>query len=466
MDALNHVSLAFFLTLLPILGGCTSTVHSSGPDRAITMYHESLGPGNAVSFRPDRAASEKKESAGIITEATPKSLTVDVAVDLAKKNSARRLALEASVLAAEANVAAADRVKNPELRASQMRLDELMRGAGQARAALRFFPERPGAVKADIAAAKVKHAQALAELRLEELTIEADVRWAFDDVVLLEAEIAAARAIAQTRQSLAAQMQARLAASEATSLDEALAELSSLEADADLAQHEARKRAARSLLLDRVGLPPDAEVEIIGDPPLVWPPPPLPAEKVVVEQALRSSPEVALAAAKMDAADAQTFAERAKRLPWFTFLEVGYEFTPKTTPGLGWTFQGGMDLPIFDTNSNGVTAANATRTAAERAFEAEVERVVRDVRARIRDVQAAEVLVTQYRARALPIAEKAGKEAQRSLEARNIDTVRALSVDERRAVVQLRLLRLIRGYRNAMSELRRTSGNVNSAVTP
>lgn len=466
MDALRHLSSAFFLTVIAALTGCSSTVVSNRPDKAVAIYRDSLGSQGELAIQHANSEVRKDAHGASLPEAVPQSLTVDSAIALAKKNSARRLALEASVAAAEANVAAADRRKNPEFRVSQLRLDELVQNNGQARTALRFFPDRPGAVAADVAEARAKHAQILASLRLEEQAIEADVRWAFDDVVLLDAEIAITKTIAQTRQTLRAQMQARVAASTGTALDEALAELSSVEADSDLAQMEARRHEARGLLFDRLGLPPDSSVEVIGDPPLSWPPTALPSEKVLVERALRSSPEIAVAAAKIDAADARSFAERAKRLPWFTFLEVGYEFSPKTTQGLGWTFQGGVDLPIFDTNSNGIAASNATKTAAERAFEAEVERIVREVRARMRDVQSAEGLVTQYRNRALPAAERAAKEAQRALENRNIDAVRALSIEEKRAVVDLHLLQLIRRYRTAISGLRKTSGNVSSAVTP
>jgi outer membrane protein, heavy metal efflux system len=339
-------------------------------------------------------------------------------------------------------------------------------GGPQVRTAVRIFPDRPGAIGADIADARAKHARALANLHAEELTIDAEVRWSFDDVLLLDAEIAASRAVAQTRQSLATQLQARLAISEATSLDEALADLSALEADADLALQEGRRREALGSLCDRIGIPPDTSVEIVGDPPNAWPPAELPSEQTLIEQALRRSPDVAIAAARIDAADARAFAERAKRFPWFSFLEVGYEFAPNTATGLGWTVQGGVDVPIFDTNRNGVVAANMAKIAAEHALVAEVEKVSRDVRTRVREVHIAAKLVTEYRDRALPAAEKAGKETQRALQGRTIDTVRALSVDERRAVVQLRLLRLIRRYRTAISELRRTSGSVNSAVTP
>lgn len=466
MDALRYVSSAFFLALISALTGCASTVLSSSSERAVEIYHDSLGPQGALAIRHVDAQKQQGNHSANSSEAIPQSLTVDAAIALAKKNSTRRLALEASLAAAEANIAAADRRKNPEFRVSQLRLDEHLRDNAQARTSLRFFPDRPGAVGADIAEARANHARALANLRLKEQAIEADVRWAFDDVTLLDAEIEVTKKIAQTRQTLAAQLQARVAASTATALDEALVELSSVEADADLERHEARRREARGLLFDCLGIPPDSTVEVIGDAPLSWPPTPLPSEKVLVERALRSSPEVAVAAAKIDATDARFFAERAKRLPWFTFLEVGYEFSPKTTQGLGWTFQGGMDLPIFDTNTNGIAASNAAKTAAERAFEAEVERIIRDVRGRMREVQSAEALVTQYRNRALPAAEKAAKEAQRAFENHNIDTLRALSIEERRAVVDLHLLQLIRRYRAAMSGLRKTSGSVSSAVTP
>lgn len=465
MDALKRGSVAFLLTLFPSLAGCATSMQSAS-DRAIEFYRDSLGPRDALSFRRDDGRRPKKSDAANDADSVPRTLTVDVAIAMAKKNSARLGALDAAAAAAEANVAAADRRKNPEVRVSQMRLDEYLLGVPQIRTAVRIFPDRPGAIAADVADARAKQAEALAYRRAEEFAIEADVRWSFDDVLLLDAEIAAARAVAQARQSLAKQMQARLAASETTSLDEALSALAALESDANLAAQEVLRRKALGELFDRLGIPSEATVEIIGDPPLSWPPAALLSEQALIEQALRQSPEVAIAAARIDAAGARAFAERAKRFPWFSFLEVGYQFDPRAIPGFPWTFQGGVDVPIFDTNRNGVAAADSAKTAAQRAFEAEVEKVVREVRVRLREVRTTEALVTEYRAQALPTAEKAGKEAQRALEARNIDIVRALSVDERRAVVQLRLLQLIRRYRAAISELRHTSGNVNSAVTP
>ncbi|HRI63115.1 MAG TPA: TolC family protein [Polyangium sp.] len=464
MDALKNSLSLLAIALVPVVAGCTPTLPSSSSERAVAMYRESLGPGKIGNMQHD--ASVQQHDGEAKSASAQHVLTVDVALDLAKKHNARLLALQASAIAAEINVAAADKHKNPEFRVSQLRLDQLTNGEPQLRTALRFFPDRPGAVAADVAEARAKHAQALANLRAAEQALDADVRWAFDDVVLLDAEIAAAREVSRIRQSLAKQLQARVAAGESTSLDEAIAELSALDADADLAAQEVRRGESIGALCDLLRIAPESVVEVQGDPALAWPPPELPSVQTLIERALQQSPEVAVAAAKIDAADARAYAERAKQFPWFSFLELGYEFTPKTTVGMGWTFQGGMDVPIFDTNRNGVAASNAAKTAAQRAFEAEVDRVVGNVRARLREVRLAESLVTQYRERALLTAERAGNEAQKALEAHKIDTMRVLSVDEKRAVVQLRLLRLIRRHRLAMSELRRTSGKVSSAATP
>lgn len=466
MDALKNGLSVILLTLVPALAGCSGSLPYSGSDRAIALYHDSLGAQGALSFRRNDAERREKESATNSADSVPSVLTVDGAIGLAKKNSARLIALQAAAAAADAMVVAANRHANPQFQLTQIRLNQILNGVPQVRTALRFFPDKPGAIAADVAEARARHAQALANLRNEELNLEVAVRWAFDDVALLDAEIAAARDVARIRQSINTEVQRRLSMAESTLIDQALADLSALEADADVSAQEARRREALGTLFDLLGVSPQATTEIQGEPPLAWPPAELPAERILVEYALRRSPEVAVAAARIDATDARAYAERAKQYPWFSYLEFGYQFAPNTIPGLGWTLQAGVDLPIFDTNRNGVIAANSAKTAAMRAFEAEVERVTREVRAQMRAVQLAESLVTQYRDRSMPIVEKAGQDAKKALDSNKIDTLRALTIEEKRAVVQLHLLRLIRRYRTAMSELRRTSGNVNSAVTP
>ncbi|UQA63155.1 TolC family protein [Polyangium aurulentum] len=459
---MGPVKMLLLAVLLPTLAGCSMPLQRTGSERAIALYHERVGPRGALSLRGEDSARPGRRRAAGNRGRAPRTLTVDQAIALAQENSAQLAALEAGAVTAEAATLAADKHNNPELRISQLRLDQILTGEPQIRAALRVSPDRPGEIDADVAEARVEHAEALAEAREEEIAIEADVRWLFDDVALLDAEIAAAEAVAAARRSLAAQMKKRLDAAEATSLDETMAELSAVEAEANSASLRARRSEVLGDLLDRLGFAPDSSVEVIGEPPLAWPPAAIASEGALVEASLRRRPEVEIAAARINAADARAFAERGKRWPWFSFFELGYELTPDTmtgvTTGLGWTFQAGVELPIFDTNRAGVAASDAAKTSAERALAAEVERVAREVRMRLREVQSAAALVTEYRSRALPAAARAGNAASRALEGRNVDVLEALSVDERRVLVEVRLLELLRRYRTAVDELRRAVG--------
>jgi outer membrane protein, heavy metal efflux system len=87
-----------------------------------------------------------------------------------------------------------------------------------------------------------------------------------------------------------------------------------------------------------------------------------------------------------------------------------------------------------------------------------VQRVAIEVGARLVAARAAEALVTDLKRRSLPVTERAGAAVQRALAGNDVDVVRALTVDERRVVIEARLLAAIRRYRVAVAELRRAAG--------
>lgn len=449
------------------LAGCYAPLQTAGSERAIALYHEGRSPSGALALRredsdgpgPARAAHAAGAS-GLASAADAElgALTADRAVAMAKDNSARLAALEAHATTAAADVAATDQLPNPTLILSNVHLDDVLYGELRMKAALRLSTPRPGEIAAKVAQARAAEATARAEARAEALAIEADVRWLFDDVLLLDAEIAAAEAVAAARRSLATRMKERLDTSEAISIDEAMVELAATLAEQDSAEWRARRAQATGDLLDRIGLDPAATVHLVGDRAAAWPPPALPTEEALVETALRRRPEIQIAAARIDGADALVHIESANRVPWVSSVEVGYAFAPDVAPGLGWVFRAGIDLPIFNTNRAALGAATSARTAEKRALAAEVERVAREVRQRLREATAAEALVTELRRRALPVAARAGAETKRALEERGIDVIRALSVDEQRVIVELRLLRLVRRYRTAVADLRRAVG--------
>ncbi|WP_437331479.1 TolC family protein [Sorangium sp. So ce394] len=431
------------------LAACAAPAQLEGSERAIALYREA---------RAAEAQAEPRGGAGLGAgrRAAPRELSADEAVAMAKERSATLAMMRAREATARARVDAdaAGTYRNPEIRVSQLRLDQVLDHEPRLAAGVRIRPPRPGeaGAAADVARADVDVARA--ETRVSELELEAEVRWLFDDVLLLDAEIEALEAVAATRRRLADQERARVSAAQGTAVDEAMAALSAAVAEEDGAAPRARREVARAALLERVGVDPAAPVRLVGEPVASAPLVALASEEALIEAALRNRPEIALAAAEIDGAGAEGALARATRWPWLSFIEFGYEFSPATRDPLGWTLEAGLELPLFDTRSSEIAAADAGAIAAQRTLAAEVQRVAREVRDRLREARAAGALVEEFRARALPAVERAGIEVARALESRQIDAVRALSLEERRAAAQVKLLKLVREYRTALAELR------------
>ncbi len=434
------------------LTGCVLPVRSSGSDEAIRLYREQARRGVA---RTTPGADVSGEGA---LAPVPEALTADAAVALAKARSAKLAALAARAAAAAALVDVAGRLPNPEVQVQNLRLDQVLSGKPRERTSIRMPIPRPGEIDARVAAAKADEAEARAAFHAEEMALEGDVRWLFDDVLLLEAQIEAAGAVVAAREAVAAQMKARLDAAQATALDEAMAAITAVEAVEDRTELAGRRAAVRAALFVQLGLPADAEVRVTGERPDAWPPPPLPDERTLVEAALRVRPEIEVAAARVDATGARAFAERAKRWPWLTFVELGYEVGPGIPEGQGFTLQAGIELPILDTNRKGVVAADASQRVARLDLTAAVQRVSREVGVRLQAARVAEGQVTDLKKIVLPASRRASAAIRQALQAHDVDVVLALMVDVRRVRVEMLYLDAIRRYRAAVADLRRSLG--------
>ncbi len=386
-------------------------------------------------------------------------MTVDVAIRLAKANSPRLAELAAHTTVAEAGIEKAGQRSNPEIRATNVQAARAIDRGEDLRVVprLRFTPERPGEIDAKEAEARAASRAAQAEEREEEDAIEAEIRWYFDDIVLLDAEIDAYQRMATTGRRLAIQARDQLANAMARGVDASVAELAAIEADARVAERRARRSLVAASLGERLGLGATNDLALVGDP-TTWPPPSLPTEEMLVETALKRSPRVSGAAARIDETAARVDREKTQRWPWFKFVEVGYELERSTTNVPLWTVGAGIELPIFSANAGGIHQAQAARTDAKLHLVAEVDGIARDVRARARDANAAALLVSDFRKVALPALENAKAETAKALDSATIDTTRALLIEERQMRVEVELLRLVRHHRVAIDALRRTIG--------
>jgi outer membrane protein TolC len=437
--------------LLGAMTGCWTPQETRGANEAIAIYRSR--PIVRASAPGTTRDTSTGDAAGELT------LSVDAAVQLAQKSSARLKEMERRIAVTEAAVEAAGQRANPELRVTNVRVARAI-DTGEPLSAtprLRFSPERIGEIPAKQAEARAATREARALLRAEEIAIESEIRWLFDEIVLLDAEIAAADKMAAARRRHATQAQEQLGTATATAIDTSLADLLAVEADAHVAERKSRRALALGELVDRAGLPPGTTPRLEGNP-TAWPPAPLPPEETLIETALRGSPDIAGAAARIDGANARVHLEQTQRWPWFRFLEVGYEFGPTGTNVPLFTVGASVELPIFSANAGGIRRAEAANDAAKRRLESEVQKTTRDVRGRLREANAAAALVADFRRAAIPVLERAGNETARALETGGTNTLRALDVEERRCKVEIELLTLVRRYRTAVDALRRAVG--------
>jgi cobalt-zinc-cadmium efflux system outer membrane protein len=438
--------------------GCVGTRPPPALEQALALARE-LSPGHVVASRP-------AVGAGALLAPEPGAPTRVVRLDevlrLALAQSARVAELRARVEVARLAVDAAWRFPNPELRFAPVVLDQLAAGDVALRPQLRFSFPRPFENEARMAAARAEEALARGVLQSEEQSLEAEVRWLYDDARLLDAELASLRAIAQSRRQMAERVSQGTEVGAATVLERSLAELSALDVDHDVAAAEQQRAAALARLLDRVGglgplgLHPGDTISLEGQPVEAWKPVPLGDDLALVEAALRRSPAVGVSGARLDAARASIDAERAKQWPWLTLLGAGYQFGNALTPGF--TLQLGLELPIFDTNRAAVRRSEAAVVAEAKGLAAEVERTSLSVRERARAVRAAEALVAAYLAASGGVLARAREASAATLASPGLDVLRALELDQRRAAAELRLVRLVRAYRSALADLRRAVG--------
>jgi len=425
------------LAALAFFTGCYSPPRTPAGSRAVAVYEQSM-----------RRAADPEPAVSI-----PATLTADQAVEMVMRRSTRVRAAGARAAAVEATAEEEGQVDNPEIRIQNVRLDQILDREPRVEVALRVSPPRPGELDAKVAEARAEGSVARAEAVLEAHTEELEVRLLFSDVLLYDAEIEAADAASGSQRRLLGLIKARAAQALSTRLDEISAELQALETEQERAVLKADRDIAFGALMDRLGLPGDAPVRLVGDALDLSLLPALPDEEAAVTTALRNRPELAAAAARMDAAEAAIYVEKAQRMPWFSFFEVGYNFAPRIPEGQGWAFGAGIEVPLFSLNNGAVGRAEAERTAAKRELEARVERVVLEVRARLREARVARDLVRAHADGPAPAAERATAEAKKAIDAAQVDALTLELIEEQRLKVAMSKIELLRRFYTAFVSL-------------
>jgi len=382
---------------------------------------------------------------------------VERSIAIAKANSAAVAEKRAHVAVARAHVRDVAEIDNPEVRVGQMRLDRITENLPEVEVKVRVKPPRPIRNQALEAEARAELRGAEADVRAEEARVEAEVRLAFATIRILEGEQRARQSLLDAKKRAFAIIDGRVAQSRATALERTSSRADVAMAEEEVAEVNAQRARAIARLSDLIGTPLEG-VTIEGAPVEALEVAGLPKERELVEKALAQAPALDKSAARIDAFEARTTAEQSLQWPWFSYLDLGYDFSHSTLDGLGWTFGAGVILPIFDTNRAGVDEAKASKVEAERAFDAVTQDLVVEVRGRARDLDDAGKAIERFRTGPLATANQARRDAAAALEAGQIDDLTMADTEVRAAQAELRLLTLVRRYVDAVAALQRLTG--------
>jgi outer membrane protein TolC len=362
------------------LSGCFNTTRVASVDRALRI----VAP---------VTASNDAQPVGSLPAAAELALTRGDAVARALARDAAIASLRAAAAADHSRVAAADDLDNPELRFTSVDFDH---GTNDSELALRARPPRPGALTAreqiararsERSASDAKRAEQLFANRVDRLFCEAQLYERADELSRAAADLE------KRRVELAAHEREHGMVTRVGAADLAM----TLDGERRRAAQRARRFSeARVDLLEVLGLSPAANVRLVGEP--------LDLSEIetfgttdadAVERALRQRPEVGAAGAEIDRATATEWLERSEQWPWFSFVQLGYDFQPN---GLqAWNAGVAVDVPVFSLNRDAIRASEADALSTRRAFEATVREIANDVKQSLERARDAAEEVRRFR---------------------------------------------------------------------
>lgn len=413
-------------------------------------------------YHPSRiSVAERTEAYWTTGERRPlqgKRLTLADALQRAKTENAEVAARKAQLEALRAEVEASASIDNPELRVGQLRLDRLTHDDAEVEVKLRVKPPRPIENDARRAEAEADARAAEAELAAAEVTAVAQARIAYYEAASADRVIAAARRLDALAEKRSAVVLRGLSESRATQLEVALANVDRAGLARDLRSLEREKQRALARLGDQIAtdLPDDVELDAIDLEALTKLQ--LPEDGALVKLSMTSAPGLARRAAEVDAASAKADRQRTGQVPWFSFLELGYDFSKSTVDPEGFTFGAGVSLPIFDTRSAAIDAADAQVEARKRRLDADAKALLEELREAVREVKAEQDALGVARDELHAAAKQAAEEADKALAAGRIDELSRLRTDADQARLELEDAKALRRLLLAIAEVERLTG--------
>jgi len=386
-----------------------------------------------------------------------RSLNADQAVLLALEHSPELTALDCKLQEDRAGVDAALRLRNPQLRISDLRSSRLIVepynsgwDAGTAfedfEVGLRWAPPNLGSWSARRARAERRVDQTAASQRQQQRDLAARVRSQHAALLNLDRQLALATTAVELRDKLRGLIARRLKAQAATALDQSLSELDYLDAVADLEQLGSQRRERYHSFLALLGQAAEADFELSDEDstPCRLPPDTL---QELVARARVGQPRLEMMEARLAEVDAELSRADLELIPWFDYVELSYmigqgdflsaSHSERNVDTL--RLRMGINLPLLDQNQSEREVLRARRSRHQAEQEAALQRLALRVRRALDQLKGQVSLYQRYSEADRDWVDKSLAQIEQALEAGEADLVQL-------ALVQSRTLRARRAW--------------------
>lgn len=308
------------------------------------------------------------------------ALTVEEAIALALKNHPDAAVVRLSRDVAAAHVSATRALPQPELRLSfnNFAIDPEMMEA-RSNLGLRWSPPRPREMGLKKQVAEAKQSGVEAAARGFEARLATETRMAFRRAALAAERVRTAdQALALRKRVLdMVRRQVEAGLKEATEAD--LAELTVTDAEAELRRMRAVSEAEMRALARWTGVTDLATYTLVAEDGLLQSPTAVASMAEPQVDAVRLRAELQQAASLCRESDLLAAIARNQRYPWISFTQVTRRMSAIENRG-PWSFQFGVDLPLFRTSAKTeqkIAEAQGTRCRAQqKALESQVRNEV------------------------------------------------------------------------------------------
>ena len=402
--------------------------------------------------------SAKRHAAGAATanKRTETTLSVDEAIVVATRDNRALADLRARAPMQQAEIELADQWEDPELRISEISIDDMLDGEPTLELALRIPFQRPGSLSVKRTLSALSYAHLNARIRSAEHKLAVDIRRLYFHLAMVELDLQEVAQEITAREKHVDLVRRRVRAGVSVELDLSMASLPHAQALDEHARIISKQRALEAQLSKMLGQRRNYTPRLV---PISLTPAQTALAPVdsYIKRAISTRPELHRAMLRKEHASALTYLAKQRQWPWPDFAQVSYEIRHPLQPtrfGLALA----LKIPVFEWAGNRVEVHDAELKLRETEEESLLHAIEHDVRTAYDKVQRLSKRLAALQKTLLPASVTSAMAAERATSESTMDPLKASVIEGRRIRAKRYYLRILAEYHEARFALEQLAG--------